>query len=143
MAQPEPAEKFYIQSSGHPADERTRVLKQGETFGVFDRSGSIAIGGRGELGIFHQGTRFLSQLELTVGGEPLLALSSASTQDSALILDLTNPDIHRADQVVLKKDSLHLFGVSLLWHDAYYLRLQIRNYDIATADLDLRLTFAA
>src|SRR5579863_138390 len=143
MEQPEPAEKFYIQATGHSTDERTRVLKQGETFGVFDRSGSIAAGGRGELGIFHQGTRFLSQLELTVGDQPLLALSSASTQDSALVLDLSNPDIHSGDQVVLKKDSLHLFGISLLWQDAYYLRLQIRNYDIATAEIDLRIAFAA
>lgn len=34
-------DQFYIRASSSMADNRTRVLKHGETFGVFDRYGDI------------------------------------------------------------------------------------------------------
>ena len=36
------------------ADERTRVLKHGDTFGVFDRYGDVHPIGLGEQGLFHE-----------------------------------------------------------------------------------------
>src|SRR5688572_4388118 len=42
-----------------------RVLKQGDTFAVFDRFGDIrSLGTRGAQGLYHDGTRFLSALRL-------------------------------------------------------------------------------
>ncbi|MBV8201675.1 MAG: hypothetical protein JOZ15_13720, partial [Acidobacteria bacterium] len=63
MQSPEPVhEKYYIvATAARGGDERTRVLKEGESFGVFDRSGTIPAGGKGELGLFHEGTRYLSR----------------------------------------------------------------------------------
>ena len=56
-------EQFYILATSSRTDDRTRVLKHGESFGVFDRGGSIRPVGLGEMGLFHEGTRFLSALQ--------------------------------------------------------------------------------
>jgi glycogen debranching enzyme len=144
MPSPEPApEKFYIQATAGRGDERTRVLKHGESFGVFDRSGTIPAGGKGELGLFHDGTRFLSRLELLLDEQPLLLLASAADRQNALVTNLTNPDLAAGDRIILQRDSLHLLGSALLWQGAYYLRLAVRNYALAPIDLRLRLLFAA
>jgi hypothetical protein len=47
--------QFYIATKSSPADERTRVLKYGKKFAVFDRFGDIELVGPGEDGIFFEG----------------------------------------------------------------------------------------
>ena len=54
-------DRFYILASSSRVDDRTRVLKHGDTFAVLDRFGDIAPVGLGELGLYHQDTRFLSR----------------------------------------------------------------------------------
>jgi hypothetical protein len=39
---------YLILAASSPADERTRVLKHGDTFAVFDHYGDIKPGGLGE-----------------------------------------------------------------------------------------------
>ena len=51
-------DEFYIRSSSPRVDVRTRALKQGDTFAVFDRFGDIDTFGSGELGLYYQDTRF-------------------------------------------------------------------------------------
>ena len=60
----EPSDQFQIVSTTARIDERTRVMKQGDTFAVFDRFGDIEPSGTGELGIYDHDTRILSQLSL-------------------------------------------------------------------------------
>src|SRR5580765_5772908 len=67
---------FYIQAASSPLDQTTFVLKHGDTFAVFDRYGDIDPEGLGEKGIYHDGTRFLSFLLLTLGDVRPLYLSS-------------------------------------------------------------------
>jgi len=63
--------EFYVRSSSARVDVRMRVLKQGDTFAVFDRFGDIETFGTGELGLYYQDTRFLSRLTLeTWKGSP-------------------------------------------------------------------------
>src|SRR4051794_10031761 len=84
----------YILATSSRADDRTRVLKQGETFAIFDRFGDIQPVGLGEQGLYVQGTRFLSRLELRVGGRrPLLLSSNVREDNDVLTVDLTNPDL--------------------------------------------------
>ena len=54
------AKDYYILATSTRADERTRVIKHGDSFGVFDHSGMIHQAGMGELGLYHDNTRFLS-----------------------------------------------------------------------------------
>jgi hypothetical protein len=51
---------FYIVATETTTDEVSRVLKDGDTFAVFDRHGDIQAVGRGQEGLYHEGTRFLS-----------------------------------------------------------------------------------
>src|SRR5947207_15460712 len=85
--------EFYIRSSSARVDVRTRVLKQGEVFAVFDRFGDIETFGTGELGLYYQDTRFLSRLTLKLGKNRPLLLSSTVRQDHpAMAEDAKNPD---------------------------------------------------
>ncbi len=55
-------DSFYILATDSSADNVTRVLKDGDTFAVFDRHGDIQATGTGQEGLYHDGTRFLSHL---------------------------------------------------------------------------------
>ena len=71
----------YILASSARIEERTRVLKHGDTFAVFDRMGDVRPVGLGEEGLYHEGTRFLSRLTLRLAGKlPMLLSSTSSTR---------------------------------------------------------------
>src|SRR5438067_1387550 len=53
--------QYYILAKSSMADDRTRVLKHGDAFAVFDRYGDIQPVGMGEQGVYQRGTRFLSR----------------------------------------------------------------------------------
>ena len=74
----------HILAASSLADERTRVLKQGDTFAVFDHYGDIKPGGLGEEGLYYEGTRYLSCLLLELEGSRPFFLSST-------VRDWTNP----------------------------------------------------
>src|SRR6476646_5186759 len=69
-------DEFYILATQSRADERTRVLKQGETFAVFDRFGDLPAIAATEYGLYHGGTRYLSRCDLRISGQHALLLSS-------------------------------------------------------------------
>jgi hypothetical protein len=66
---------FYILSTSSRVDDRTVVLKQGDAFAIFDRSGDVEEIGAGALGIYHHDTRFLSKLVLRIAEQRPLLLS--------------------------------------------------------------------
>src|SRR5207247_11230457 len=102
---------FYIRSSSSRIDVRTRVLKQGDTFAVFDRFGDIDTFGTGELGIYYQDTRFLFRLTLKLGKDRPLLLSSTVREDNAVLaLDSTHPDIFRNGETAFSRGLVHLFS---------------------------------
>ncbi|HSV90560.1 MAG TPA: glycogen debranching N-terminal domain-containing protein, partial [Nitrospiraceae bacterium] len=66
-------EQWHIIASSSLIYDDIKVLKQGDTFGLFDRNGDIHSLRTGSHGLYHEGTRFLSRFELTMNGErPLL-----------------------------------------------------------------------
>ena len=76
---------FYIRAKSSLADDRTLVLLHNDTFAVFDRYGDIQPVGMGQQGIFHQETRYLSRLELRIGGRRPLLLSSTTREDNVML----------------------------------------------------------
>src|ERR671935_1929819 len=85
---------YYILASSPAADEHGLVLKQGDTFAVFDHFGDVKPTGLGEEGLYHEGTRYLSCLLLGLEQARPMFLSSTVRRDNvALTVDLTNPDI--------------------------------------------------
>jgi glycogen debranching enzyme len=137
-------DQYYIHVTSARLDDRTRVLKHGDTFAVFDRFGEIDGLEGSQFGIFHQDTRFLSRLALRLDRARLALLSSAIKQDNALLtVDLTNVDIERADGVVIPRGTLHVLRSIVLWNGACYERLRIHNYGRTQAKFRLSLHFGA
>ena len=135
---------YYIRATSERVDDRTRVLKQGDTFALFDRRGDIHEIGLGEQGVYFEGTRFLSRLELLLNGRRPLLLSSTVHEDNALLaVDLTNPDIIRNGDVVVPSGTIHIFRASFLWDGCCYERIRVSNHGLAPVDATLTLRFDA
>jgi len=102
-------DRFYILATSSMNDDRTRVLKQDELFGVFDRFGDIHSYVLGEQGLYLEGTRFLSRFLFKLNNDRPLLLSSTVRDDNALFsVDLTNPDVYQNGVVVTPRGTLHL-----------------------------------
>lgn len=128
-------DQFYILATSSLMDDRTRVLKHGETFAVFDRYGDIQPMGLGNQGLYHEGTRFLSLFELRLGGERPLLLSSTVTEDNILVaVDLTNLDISLDGEMVIPRGTLHIFRSKFLLKGMCLERLRILNYGSSPVD---------
>jgi glycogen debranching enzyme len=135
---------FYIRSSSSRIDVRTRVLKQGDTFAVFDRFGDIDTFGTGELGIYYQDTRFLSRLTLKLGKDRPLLLSSTVREDNAVLaVDSTNPDVFRNGETAVPRGIVHIFRSKILWKRTCQERLRIHNYGRTAMDFSFSIEFDA
>src|ERR1700744_5043691 len=90
---------FYIPMTG-PASRPRRALKHDDTFVVLDSHGDIGASAGGPDGLFNADTRYLARLELALDGvQPLLLGSNLRDDNSALTVDLTNPDIFRNGRI--------------------------------------------
>src|SRR4051794_3564194 len=138
-------DQFYIQATSSRADDRTRVLKHDDTFAVFDRFGDVQPVGLGEQGIYHDGTRYLSRLELRIGGRrPLLLSSTVKKENDLLTVDLATPDLKdQTGHLVLPRGTLHVFRTKLLWRSCCYERLRITNFATPPVDVELAMSFNA
>ncbi len=137
-------DQFYILASSSMTDDRTRVLKHGETFGVFDRYGDIQPVGRGTQGLFHEGTRFLSRQELFLNNNRPMLLSSTVKEDNALLaVDLTNPDLYRDGRIAIPRGSVHVFRSRFLWNGVSYERFRLSNFSLAPVQMTLSIRFEA
>lgn len=123
----------------------TRVLKQGDTFAVFDRNGDMRISGlRRADGLYHEGSRFVSALRLRVDDQPLLLLSSSVRENNVVLaVDLMNPDLDADGRPTIPHGSLHVFRSKFLWNGAYYEQLQIANYGESAVQTTLEIAYAA
>src|SRR5262245_16209732 len=126
------------------ADERTRVLKHGDTFAVFDHYGDVKPGGLGEEGLYHDGTRYLSCLVLELeGSRPVFLTSSVRDENDQLTVALTNPDLLHNGAPRVPLGTLHLALQKFLWRGVLYQQLRIRNHGLAGVVTSVLLRFAA
>ena len=124
------------------AETPSRVLKQGDTFLLFDRSGDINAIGAGDQGLYRGDTRFVSRWTLRLNGEtPLLLGSEITSGNDRCIIDLTNPDQVIGEEVVLPRGSLHLRRTRFLLDGVVYERLVLTSYAATrvAASLDLNV----
>jgi glycogen debranching enzyme len=132
---------FYIPMTG-PAARPRRSLKHDDTFVVLDSHGDIGASAGGPDGLFNADTRYLARLELVLDDlQPLLLGSNLRDDNSALTVDLTNPDIYRQGRIVLQKDMLHIVRTIFLWRGAAYQRIGLQNHGDRRASFDLTLLF--
>jgi glycogen debranching enzyme len=142
VADPPSEAPFYIGATEQPASRPTRVLKYGDSFIVLDSRGDITTASGGSAGLFHCDTRYLSRLEVLVNEtHPLLLGSNLRDDNSAFSVDLTNPDLHADQRLLLEKDTVHILRTIFLWRGTAFQRLAVRNYGDRAVDLRLSVLF--
>jgi glycogen debranching enzyme len=125
-----------------PIDGTARILKQGETFAVFDRLGDAIATGRSSHGLYHEGARHLSLLVLELAGDRPLVLKSTITTDNVILaIDLTNGD--RIQELGLLADTLHVFRGKTVREGALHEKLRITNHGLETVTFPLTWRFGA
>ena len=137
--------QFYISTNSPYADRTIKVLNYSDTFGVFDRWGDIKQIGEPVKGIYHLGTRFISESEFRINGErPLLLSSEVKEENDVLSVDLTNEALPGlTDNKTISKGSLHVLRNKFLRQGACYEKIIFKNYGITPFELDTSLTFRA
>ena len=137
-------EQFAILSEAERQTGALRVLKQDDTFAAFDAHGDIVPDPGGACGLFHAGTRFISGLQLMLGGRQPLLLSSTIAEDNAVFAaDLTNPDVVRDDRLVLERGVLHLFRSRVLSNGGAVERIRITNHGLHSVQVPIAVRFDA
>ena len=148
-ATPEPAapaqpDQFYIPATVSLGERRTRTLKSGDTFAVFDAAGDVLGGPGSSDGVYHRDTRHLSQLSMLVSGQRPMLLSSILRDDNAeLTCDLANPDLYQDGRLILEHDLLHIRRSRFLWQATCHERLSVRSYAETATTVRIELLFDA
>jgi glycogen debranching enzyme len=129
------------------AETPPRVLKQGDTFLLFDRTGDVNAHGNGDQGLYRGDTRFVSRWTLRLNRElPLLLGSEITRANDRCIIDLTNPDHVVDGEVVLPRGSLHLRRTRFLLDGVVYERIVVTSYAATrvstTLDVGVQSDFA-
>ena len=136
--------EYYVRASSALADDRTRVLKYGDTFAVFNRFGDIEPVGPSKFGLFHAECRHLSQFTVQVNGRQPLLLSSTIRDDNAFLsVDLTNVDGSANGLPSLSRGTLHVFRLQFLRKAGCYSQIRLLNYGFEPAHVSVLVKFAA
>ena len=136
--------EYYVRATSGLADQRTRVLKYGDTFGVFNRYGDIEALGSLQFGLFHSESRHLSRMVLRVNDQQSQLLGSTVRQDNALLaVDLTNLDESNGQEGGFPRGILHIFRSSVLDHASCHQLVRLINYGSEEIQISLTLQFDA
>jgi glycogen debranching enzyme len=136
---------YHIEATESLVERTLRTLKHDDLFAVFDQQGNLSPGSSGPDGLYFRDTRFLSRLKLTVGGADPLQLGSVLLDDNgAMVVDLTNADLHGpGGEVRLQRDSVHIQRFKFLRSTAAYERIRLRSFNGVRARLSIKLEFGA
>src|SRR3954452_13415359 len=126
-----------------PRKVNNLTLVDGKTFLSTTVSGDINPPGAPDVGFFHDDTRFLSQLELQVGGHRAVVLSSSTEKTYASQIELTTGNITLRDSFDLPENTLHIRREQLLANDVFCDRMTIENFNLKPVDFLVELTLDA
>src|ERR1700730_1849877 len=136
--------EYYVRATSGLADHRTRVLKYGDTFAVFNRYGDIEALGALELGLFHSESRHLSRMVLYANDRQPLLLGSTVRQDNTLLtVDLTNLDETSGGPAAAQGRLIHIFRSSFLEYATCHQLVRLINYGSEEIRISLTFQFAA
>jgi len=136
------AESYEIISEADRIESPLRVLKHGDSFGVFDQHGDIVAGEGGAQGFYYNDTRFLARLEVAIASRRPLLLSSSVTDDNTVFtVDLTNPEIRRGETPVVARGQIHVFRSIVLCNGSAYQRVRVSNYGLEPVELPFTVSF--
>jgi glycogen debranching enzyme len=137
-------DEYYVRASSALADDRTRVLKYGDTFAVFNRYGDIEAFGPSQFGLFHAETRHLSRFAMRINHlQPLLLSSTIHVDNAFLSVDLTNLDSPLNGNESLPRGTVHIFRLQFLREASFYGHMRLLNYGLQPVRVSVLLQFDA
>jgi glycogen debranching enzyme len=141
-------DQYYVLATSALADDRTRVLKFGDTFAVLNRYGDIEPLGQGQFGLFHSETRHLSRMTMQLNQQTPMLLSSTIRDDNAfLAVDMTNFDTSTSGGVKIEnglpRETIHLFRSKFLDNATCYEQVRLINYGLQPLQVSLSFQFEA
>ena len=137
-------DQYYVRATSSLADDRTRVLKYGETFAVFNRMGDVEALGPVQFGIFYADTRHLSRFTLRINGrEPMLLSSTIREHNGFLAVDLSNVDNTVDSKIELHRGTIHLFRCKFLDRACCHEQIRVLNYNLETLQASFSVRFDA
>ena len=136
--------EYYVRVTSALADDRTRVLKYGETFAVFNRVGDIEALGPVQFGLFYRETRHLSSMTFRVNGSQPMLLSSTIRDDNFFLsIDLSNVDHADRGVIILPRGTVHFFRAKFLEDGCCREQIRILNYGVETVVVPLSFHFGS
>ena len=100
--------QYAIAVSDTLQQRRTRTLKHGDMFAVFDHRGDMGGEPGNPEGLYYRDTRMLSQFQLLLEEARPLLLSSMTQDDNAVFsADLSNPDLMVDGKIALRRENVH------------------------------------
>ncbi|HEY1024022.1 MAG TPA: amylo-alpha-1,6-glucosidase [Sphingobacteriaceae bacterium] len=134
-------DKFHISPDAVNTDDRVNVLNHSNTFGLFDRWGNIIPHGNMVQGIYHDGTRFLNQLILTINNQKPLLLSSTIKEDNDILsVDLTNPALEGCG---VPDNIIHISRNQFVREGSYFEEISSFHYGHEACSFEINLSFNA
>ena len=106
------------------------TLIDGKTFLATRTSGDIAPAGAPDVGFFHDDTRFLSFMEMRVGGVRTVLLSSNTEKTFLSQIELTTSNIHLRDSFDLPENTIHVRREQMLSSDVLFERVSFSNFNL-------------
>src|SRR5215813_4433384 len=142
MTAPYPEPRLVYQNA-EPRKVNNLTLIDGKTFLSTTVAGDIMPPGAPDVGFFHDDTRFLSRLELRVGGYRTVVLSSSSEQTFSSQIELTTGKSTLRDSYEIPENTVHIRREQLLSSDILYDNLTFENFNFTELELLIELAYEA
>jgi glycogen debranching enzyme len=126
-----------------PRKVNNLTLIDGKTFLSTTVAGDISPAGAPDVGFFHDDTRFLSQLELRIGGHRAVVLSSSTEKTFASQIELTTASIPLRDSMELPENTIHIRREQLLHGKIMFDRIALENFNLSAVEFVVELVFDA
>ena len=142
IAAPYPEPRIVYQST-EPRKANNLTLIDGKTFLSTTLAGDIMPPGAPDVGLFFDDTRFLSQLELRVGGYRTVVLSSSTEKTLSSQIELTTGQTTLRDNYEIPENTVHIRREQLLASDICYDYITFENFNLHDVKLVIELAYGA
>ncbi|HLH08651.1 MAG TPA: amylo-alpha-1,6-glucosidase [Terriglobales bacterium] len=119
------------------------TLIAGRTFLSTRILGDITPPGAPDIGLFHDDTRFLSLMEMRIGGEVPVLLSSHSENLFLSQIELTTSNIHLRDTFDLPENTIHIHREQVLNKGVLLERITFENFNLQTVKFQVEIQYDA
>jgi glycogen debranching enzyme len=142
IAAPYPEPRLVYQTA-EPRKVNNLTLIDGKTFLSTTVAGDIMPPGAPDVGFFHDDTRFLSRLELRVGGYRTMVLSSSTEQTFASQIELTTGRSTTRETYEIPEKTVHIRREQLLCSETLFDNFSFENFNFQELELTIELAYEA